>query len=77
MENPVYIILNLCRVAAYVSSGLVLSKEQGGVWGMEHLEAGYHPLIQSTLQCYRSGEKMLPNSSEAEEYCKGMLEQIH
>jgi streptomycin 3"-adenylyltransferase len=77
MENPVYIILNLCRVAAYASSGLVLSKEQGGVWGMEHLEAGYHPLIQSALQCYRSGEKMFPNSSEAEEYCKGMLEQIH
>ena len=29
-EFPVYIILNLCRVCAYINDGLVLSKEQGG-----------------------------------------------
>lgn len=76
MENPVYMILNLCRVAAYVKSGLVLSKEQGGLWGIEYLEAGYHSLIQSALECYKTGEKMLPNQREAEGCCKSMLEQI-
>lgn len=76
MENPVYIILNLCRVAAYVKSGLVLSKEQGGLWGIEHMKAEYLPLIHSAMGCYRTGEKMLPNQREAEEYCKALLEQI-
>jgi streptomycin 3"-adenylyltransferase len=76
VENPIYIILNLCRVAAYVKSGLVLSKEQGGLWGIEHLEAGYHPLIHNALKCYWTGETMLPNQREADVYCKSMLEQI-
>lgn len=35
--DPVYFALNLCRVLAFVQDGLVLSKQQGGQWGMEHL----------------------------------------
>ena len=37
VNDPVYYVLNLCRVLAYAQEGLVLSKEQGGKWGMEHL----------------------------------------
>lgn len=32
-RNPVYYILNLCRVLAFTEEGLVLSKEEGGEWG--------------------------------------------
>ena len=28
LENPVYIILNLCRVAAFLKDNLILSKKQ-------------------------------------------------
>jgi streptomycin 3"-adenylyltransferase len=59
-----------------MKSRLVLSKEQGGLWGIENLDGGYHPLIHSALECYRTGEKMLPNQTEAEEYCKSMQKQI-
>ena len=40
-ENPVYIILNLCRVLAYLEDDVVLSKKQGGEWGIEKLPAEY------------------------------------
>ena len=30
LENPVYVILNLCRVLAYLRDGAVLSKAQAG-----------------------------------------------
>ena len=32
LEEPVYVILNLCRVAAFLKNGLILSKKQGGEW---------------------------------------------
>jgi len=34
-DNPVYVILNLCRALAYQREGLVLSKAQGGAWAVE------------------------------------------
>lgn len=54
-ENPVYVILNLCRVLAQLREGLVLSKEQGGLWGMEHLPAAHHRVIGAALASYRDG----------------------
>ena len=34
MDNPTYIILNLCRVLAYKKEELILSKQEGGKWGI-------------------------------------------
>ena len=50
--NPVYVTLNLCRVLAYLQAGTVLSKRQGGEWGLAHLPEEYHPLLQSALAAY-------------------------
>lgn len=76
LENPVYIILNLCRVAAYVQSGIVLSKEQGGSWGFENLPTDYRPFIHSALQAYRTGEELALNEQEAVSFSKAMLNRI-
>lgn len=57
-ENPVYFVLNLCRVAAYLKENLVLSKKQGGEWGLEHLSKEYQDLIHTALEVY-SGKGML------------------
>lgn len=35
LKDPVYFLLNMCRVAAYAEEGLVLSKKRGGKWGTE------------------------------------------
>lgn len=38
LKNPVYVILNLCRVLAYLKEDLILSKKDGGIWGLRFLE---------------------------------------
>jgi predicted nucleotidyltransferase len=35
-KNPVYYILNLCRVLAYQKDGLILSKKGGGEWAIKN-----------------------------------------
>ena len=49
LENPVYVILNLCRVLAFKEEKLILSKKEGGVWGLAHVPETYHSLIQQAL----------------------------
>lgn len=56
-QNPVYVILNLCRVLAYIEDGVILSKEQGGQWGIENLPKVYAPVITAALKYYCKGEK--------------------
>ena len=51
-RDPVYYVLNLCRVLAFVEQGKVLSKAQGGEWGMEQLPED-RELIGTALAAYR------------------------
>jgi hypothetical protein len=53
-KNPMYTILTLCRVAAYIKAGLILSKEQGGHWGCRNLPEEYSKLANEALECYQS-----------------------
>lgn len=77
MENPVYVVLNLCRVLAYIREGLILSKKEGGEWGLEALPERYHGLISQALDEYRDGEGRAWNKAEAREYATYMSGQIH
>jgi predicted nucleotidyltransferase len=52
--NPVYGILNICRIAAYKQSSQVLSKREGGLWGLQHFDQIYHALIQQALNVYQA-----------------------
>lgn len=72
-DNPVYVILNLCRVAAWVEEKQVLSKRQGGEWGLAHLPATYQPLIRNALDAYSSDGEMRPDTALAREFCREML----
>lgn len=53
MDNPVYFVLNACRVHACLAKGRVCSKEEGGVYGLETLPEPFHSLIQQALKIYR------------------------
>lgn len=52
---PVYAVLNFCRVLAFIDEELILSKSEGGKWGLEHLPQEYKPLIQEALNEYKKG----------------------
>lgn len=60
MDNPVYFVLNACRVYACLAKGRVCSKEEGGVYGLETLPEPFHPLILQALEIYRGTQPETP-----------------
>lgn len=51
-----YIVLNACRTLAYLRTGEVLSKDEGGVWALAALPGALQPLSQAALHAYRTGD---------------------
>ena len=51
--DAAYVILNACRTLAYLREGNVLSKDEGGVWALQHVPNQYWPIIQTALDEYR------------------------
>ncbi len=76
LEDSVYIILNLCRVAAFLKNDAVLSKKQGGEWALQDLPSVYHSLVSRALKSYVQGDKMKINSEEAHLFAEYMLQMI-
>jgi len=56
MDHPVYVILNLCRVLAAAKDGFILSKKDGGLWGMKHLPESDVPIVEAALNAYVRAE---------------------
>ena len=59
IADPVYLVLNLCRVEAYKREGLTLSKVQGAKWALAHLPESLHPLVSQALENYRCDKTMV------------------
>jgi len=56
LQFPVYSVLNACRTFAYLQTERVMSKQEGGVWGMQNLPAQFCDVIKGALTEYREGE---------------------
>ena len=75
-ENPVYVILNLCRVIAYLRDGVILSKKSGGEWGLSHLPTRYHAILRAALSAYISGETYQHDLTTEQQLAYEMLAKI-
>ncbi len=75
-ENPMYLILNLARVLAYLKGKKVLSKKEGGEWGLAALPEEYHALLRSALKEYAEGINEQYDPETAKRYAVYMLDQI-
>ena len=76
IDNPMYIILNLCRVLAYKKDNLILSKLEGGNWGLKNIPEEYHNLVLNALTEYQTDELMKYDVQFEKEYAEYMLGQI-
>lgn len=76
-ENPVYVLLNLCRVLAYIKDGSVLSKAQGGEWGLVRLPQNYRPMLQQALDAYRTDGAFAHDAGEMRAFAQYMLANIN
>ncbi len=63
-STSVNVLLNACRTLAYLHHGAILSKAEGGEWGLAHLPPRYHPLIRLVLHAYRDepGDPLIPGA---------------
>ena len=75
-EHPMYMILNLARVLAFRTEGAVLSKREGGLWGLENLPPEYHPLVRAALHEYEDGADVAYDPGPATDYAEYMLNRI-
>lgn len=75
-SDPVYVLLNLCRVLAAVREKRVLSKAEGGAWGLSHLEPQYAPLLRGALEAYRTGGIFEPDGKLVAAFCRRVLGEI-
>lgn len=75
-DNPMYLILNLARVHAYLKDGLVLSKKEGGEWALKNVPERYHSLIQEAMNEYADGAGISYNMNLAKEYAGYMVGEI-
>lgn len=57
LKNPTYWILNACRITAFIKERSVLSKLEGGQWGIENLSEKYHNLIEQAMARYQKRVK--------------------
>lgn len=53
-QNPVSGILNACRTLAYVQTGQVLSKLEGGLWVLNTCWPALHRVIQTAVDRYKT-----------------------
>ena len=63
-EDGIYHILNLCRTLAYVTEGKVMSKIEGGMWAMNHVDSRFISLVKRTAYAYDNGAELPEISSE-------------
>ena len=76
-ENPMYLTLNLCRVLAYKKDGLIVSKHEGGEWGLKNIDRPeFQTLIAEALKEYQSNVTMVYDAEVAKEYAAYMLKEI-
>ncbi|NDI35494.1 aminoglycoside adenylyltransferase domain-containing protein [Chengkuizengella sediminis] len=77
LEDPVYIILNLCRVLYYLKENVICSKLEGGEWGKENLPTQYHNVVENAVNVYMSDLTGLDYSHQVlNEFADYMLNEI-
>ena len=77
LANSMYMTLNLCRVLAYKTEKLIVSKLEGGEWAMKHISVpAYQKMILDALKEYKTGETMEIDHVVASDFAEYMLQQI-
>lgn len=68
LQSPFYGVLNLCRWLMQGETGWSqpVSKEEAGVWALEHTPPRVHQIVAQALACYRSPEDVPPEQRKTD-----------
>ena len=73
----VYLTLNACRVLAYLETGQILSKAEGGDWALKSVPAKFRPTVRQALKAYaRSADHKDINPSSVRDFAKFAHEKV-
>jgi len=77
-DVPVYWILGACRILVFIREEKILSKLEGGYWGITHLPKEYHSVINQALRSYTGKRQSHHNweHQELESFAEYMIEAI-
>ena len=56
-QNPVYFVLNACRIYAYLLEGSIFSKDEGPMWAVRVLPGELRDVVTQALDVYRGNSK--------------------
>lgn len=77
-DNPVYAVLNFCRIYWYLVEDLVGSKEEAGVWALEYLPVEHHPVVDQALQVYRGHASVMTcDTASLDRFAVDMRGKLH
>lgn len=74
--QPASVLLNLCRGILAVEKGQIVSKIQGGIWGIKHLSVQERCLIEKALLEYQTGKRQTFDLPFCKEFCLKMQKRI-
>lgn len=75
-SEPVYYTLNLCRVLAYITTGRIMSKADGGRWGENFLPARFKSVIRAALNTYSRSLPYCVSMEKTAEFARYMVREI-
>jgi len=76
-RDPVYFVLNACRVWAFLRDGQILSKAEAGEWAMRTLPERFLPLVGAAWELYSGRDpSRKPDLPDMEDFALWMEWQI-
>lgn len=81
-KDPIYAVLNLCRVVRAFETQKLSSKKQAGEWGLQNLPIIFHETIHIALKVYvykqkgRQKQLLVANLSEFYDYCVSRIAKL-
>ena len=76
--NPVYTVLNLCRVRWYLQEAVISSKDEAGAWSERTLPLPFAGIVTKALRIYRGANMDSAfDSQQLADFASYMLAEIH
>jgi predicted nucleotidyltransferase len=76
-ESPLYAVLSMCRVLAYVSEGRICSKQEAGEWASHRLPDAHVPVVRAALEAYsRDGQLEAVNRAALQAFASYMENEV-
>ena len=67
-KDPVYGILNLCRVRAYLEERIITSKLEGAEWGIGHSKSFEKRIIELALLTYKNDKTVIWDTEDLNKF---------